>query len=159
MRRSYSAAGTFSLSLSRLDIEKPPGDIHRWRRTNLVVSFCTKSSKGDVIHYFSWILRKVEPGRKVPGSPGPTVSPASARLPPTGWSTSWTPASSAAPACPADGPSGPGRSSTCQWFRSKSPNMSSSPGLAQCVRNAGCPRWTWAGWRWGNSGWASTCSA
>ena len=38
MRRSYSAAGTFSLSLSRLDIEKPPGDIHRWRRTNLVVT-------------------------------------------------------------------------------------------------------------------------
>ena len=38
MRRSYSAAGTFSLSLPRLDIEKPPGDIHRWRRTNLVVT-------------------------------------------------------------------------------------------------------------------------
>ena len=38
MRRSYSAAGTFSLSLSRLYIEKPPGDIHRWRRTNLVVT-------------------------------------------------------------------------------------------------------------------------
>ena len=38
VRRSYSAAGTFSLSLSRLDIEKPPGDIHRWRRTNLVVT-------------------------------------------------------------------------------------------------------------------------
>ena len=38
MRRSYSAAGTFSLSLSRLDIGKPPGDIHRWRRTNLVVT-------------------------------------------------------------------------------------------------------------------------
>ena len=38
MRRSYSAAGTFSLSLSRLDIENPPGDIHRWWRTNLVVT-------------------------------------------------------------------------------------------------------------------------
>ena len=38
MRRSYSAAGTFLLSLSRLDIGKPPGDIHRWRRTNLVVT-------------------------------------------------------------------------------------------------------------------------
>ena len=38
MRRSYSAAGTFSLSLSRLYIENPPGDIHRWRRTNLVVT-------------------------------------------------------------------------------------------------------------------------
>ena len=38
VRRSYNAAGTFSLSLSRLDIEKPPGYIHRWRRTNFVVT-------------------------------------------------------------------------------------------------------------------------
>ena len=38
MRRSYRAAGTFSLSLSRLDIEKPPDDIHRWRRTNSIVT-------------------------------------------------------------------------------------------------------------------------
>ena len=38
MRRSYRAAGTFSLSLSRLDIENPPDDIHRWRRTNSIVT-------------------------------------------------------------------------------------------------------------------------
>ena len=38
MRRSYRAAGIFSLSLSRLDIEKPPDDIHRWRRTNSIVT-------------------------------------------------------------------------------------------------------------------------
>ena len=36
VRRSYRAAGTLSLSLSRLDIEKPPDDIHRWRRTNSI---------------------------------------------------------------------------------------------------------------------------
>ena len=55
MRRSYSAAGTFSLSLSRLDIEKPPGDIHRWRRTNLVVTGL-------------WLLAFVQsPGKKVSG--------------------------------------------------------------------------------------------
>ena len=38
VRRSYSAAGTFPLSLSRLDIENPPDDIHRWRRTNFIVT-------------------------------------------------------------------------------------------------------------------------
>ena len=35
---SGMAAGTFSLSLSRLDIENPPDDIHRWRRTNSIVT-------------------------------------------------------------------------------------------------------------------------
>ena len=49
MRRSYSAAGTFSLSLSRLDIEKPPDDIHRWRRTNL-----------SLLVYDYWLLYKVQ---------------------------------------------------------------------------------------------------
>ena len=57
MRRSYSAAGTFSLSLSRLDIEKPPGDIHRWRRTNLVVTglwlLAFVQSPADKIFLFS----------------------------------------------------------------------------------------------------------
>ena len=49
MRRSYGAAGTFSLSLSRLDIEKTPGRhpqvaAHQsCRYWFMVTGFCTKS--------------------------------------------------------------------------------------------------------------------
>ena len=37
-RRSYRAAGTFSLSLSHLDIEKPWDNIHSFRCTNSIVT-------------------------------------------------------------------------------------------------------------------------
>ena len=57
------------------------------------------------------------------------------------------------------GSSALGRSSSCRWFRCKSPSTSTLLGLAPRADGAAHLRRNWAAWSWASSASASRCSA